>query len=373
MSAFPDSKTAAAEREEMLAIFFLRNAEANRLVFYRSAAGRAYRMWIESALPWPEDIEHPDDFCARKFGTSMRRFMAICLAPAYARVDSVHPSPEEAVFDPEAYFERSELDPELCARVLSELTYTDRLPASIVDDQATYWAFADMAATPYLKSSATTLVPCSVTRVFERGTTGVFWLLHASLSGKQERLNRLTSHFGHMFERYCLELAVESARTGTEVEGEIEYERAGSRGLVRSSDVLVSSLGKKAPSRAFFECSAIRPTQGLYTEASLDAFRKYVENLIRKLEQLDRTIRDHLDGAFALGRDLAGSNDTYIPVLVVDEPFQWTNHLRNVIESRLAEKGLFTHVNVARPIICDIGEYEHLWASVSLLSRPEKS
>jgi hypothetical protein len=363
-SAFPGSEVTGADREDSLAVFFLRNAEANRLAFYKAVAGRAYRYWIGTGLPWPDGLEHPDDYCRRSFGVSMRRFMAICLAPAYARVNMVEPSPSEAVFDPVAYFARAGIEErEVCA-VIDPLTYPSRLPSSVADEAATYWAFADLAAQPYLTSSETTLVPCSVTRAFERGTTGLFWLLHASLGGQGEAINLLTSHFGQLFEQYCLDVASLSAPSAVHVEGEIEYRRTGRRDLVKSSDVLVSGLGTRDASRVFVECAAIRPTQPLFRDAERSAFANYVAKLVGKLQQLDRSINDHRLGDFELTRDVAGPNDAYLPVLVVDEPFQWTVHLRNVLERETTGLGLFSPINVTKPIVCDVGEYEHLWHAV---------
>lgn len=362
MSSYPYGASSGSDREAELAIFFLRNAEANRLTYYQAVAGRAYALWLGSDVAWPDDLEDPDSFCRRRFGVSMRRFMAICLAPAYARVNMVDPSPEEAVFDPIAYFGRAGINRDDVERVLSELTFPDRLPANAVDDASTYWAFTDFAARPYLRSSESTLVPSSVSRAFERGTTGIFWLMHASLAGDESALNPYTSHFGILFEDYCLRIALGTAPTNTRVQGEVTYLRGGEE--VKSVDVLMSTTGRTAPARVFLECGTDRPVQSVYTHGDREAFNRYVARLVEKLEQLDRSVRDHRAGLFGLEADLAEINDSYLPMLVVDKPFQWTIHLRNVLDREIRGRGLFTGSDVAMPVVCDIGEYEHFWSVV---------
>lgn len=362
-SDFPKTGISARQRERELATFWLRNAEANRLTFYRATAGRAFSMWMDSRCSWPDDLNHPDDFCVRQFGVPVSLFMAICLAPAYARVNARDPSPQEAVFDPSVYFRNSGLDVEQAVSVLDQLTYPDRLPPETVNLPSTYWLFTDFAERPYLRSSRTTLVPASVSRAFERGTTGIFWLLHAAMRNRGDDVTDLTNHFGHIFEDYCLRVAEHSAGPSTNVEGELEYLKT-RRDRVKSVDILVSSLGRAAPCRVFIECAAIRPTQPLFEKASLEAFDSYVGRIVDKLRQIDRSISDHRADHFELTNDLARPDDTYIPLLVVDEPFQWSVHLRNVLDQRVNPLGLFSGVDVARPVICDIGEFEHLWSYV---------
>jgi hypothetical protein len=122
----------------------------------------------------------------------------------------------------------------------------------------------------------------------------------------------------------------------------------------------VSSTG---PARIFVECRAGRPSASLFATGSSDAFESYVQDVSGKLCQLDRCIRDHIDGGFVIPNDLAGSNDAYIPMLVLDEPFQWTFAFKLIVDRLVAQKRWFRHPRVSAPIICGIDDLDALVGS----------
>lgn len=337
-----------------IATWALRVGEANRLTFYRGAAGRAYQMWMNSDASWPEGLETVDEFCLRQFGLTYAAFVAIALAPAFARVNLRRPTPPDAIFVPEVYMATTRFDKEQVARVFAQLTYVaEHLRA---DDPATYWAFAELADRPYLPAPDPNLAASSVRFAFERATTSTFWMLHRAHAGS---VGDFTTHFGAVFEDYCLRLAQSVGRADCVVRPELEYrDRKGN--WVKTSDVLISEGGRCSPATTFVECRAVRPKRPLFEEGSLEAFDRYLEDLVGKLRQLDRVIGDYLERRFEVPDQIATGSDAIIPLLVVDQPFQWSPALRSLIEDAVKRNGWFRSPQVAFPIVCSISEYESL-------------
>src|SRR6266496_4101653 len=183
-------------------------------------------------------------------------------------------------------------------------------------------------------------------------------MMHASHAGG---VGPLTAHFGRLFENYCVGVAEGLDSSTTIVCGEIEYGPARSRR--KSADVLISTVSGRGPARVFVECRAGRPSSAMFRTGSREAFRRYVSDLVEKLRQLDRSIRDHQAGLFAIPGDVAGANDSYLPMLIVDVPFHWTFTFRNVVDDEIRRRSLFRDPRVAKPIVCSIDELESLVAA----------
>lgn len=362
LSQWPElSSPPTVSQTKAVAIYMLRNAEANRLAFYRAIAGRCYAMWIDRKVEWPEGLLTPEQFVEEEFGIDLRLFMAICLAPALMRANVTEANPNEAPFDPSVYFRNSSIPEETVTRVLETMTFPASLAPGVVERPGTYWNHTDVSARPYLVAAETLLVPGSVTRAFERGTTGIFWMLHERMRQEGD-VQPLTNHYGRIFEDYGMRLVESVMREGTVVQRETPYEWDGN--MMLSVDSLISTLGSMAPARILVEFSTIRPPQPLLEHGEVERFDEYLERMVGKLQQLDRSIRHHQAGAFEIAGDLAGTDDAYLPVLVVDEPFFWSPWLRDLVARRVAELQLFEVGAVAQPTVCHIGEFENLCALV---------
>jgi hypothetical protein len=337
------------------AIHAFRASELDKVIYPMTAAGRAHQLWLGSTVPWPSTVEHPDEFCRRTFGVSLRRFVAIAAAPALGRLSIDLSDPGSVPFNPRAYFSKTNIDGATASRVLGSLTY---IPPSAGCEELpeTYWCFFDLAARPLVPCGSDIIVPCSLRYSLERSTTGIFWMLHSATPGAA---GELTTHFGRMFEQYCLAAAVPLTSPTLTVRGELEYGPARSRR--KTCDVLITAAppnGSRA--RVFVECRAGRPPRPVFAEGSRDAFKGYLRDITEKLRQLDRVIRDHVAGAFTIPDDLAGGHDAYLPLLVVDTPFHWTFLLKNILDQAIARDGLFQDPRVSKPIVCSIDEYESL-------------
>lgn len=338
-----------------LAMYLFRSGELNRLRHPQPIAGRAQRMWIDSPVSWPAGVEHPDDFCRRTLGVSFDEFTAIAAAPALARLDHRSYAPDEVPFNPEHYFATTRVHPDSANRVLDQLTFRPAKSSSIVDDVATYWSLTDIAERPLLPAGPGLVVPSSLRFGLERPTTGVFWMLHAAHAGS---VGSLTEHFGRVFERYCADAAAGLHNDTVTVSPDFDYGPASDRR--RSPDVSITT-GPPTPVRVFIECRAGRPNSRVFRIGSRTDFEAYIRrDLVEKLGQLDRRISDHIHGRFRLPNDLAGPDDPYYPVLVVDEPFHWTAALRDVIDDRVRDLRLFRDPRVAQPIICGVDDYDSL-------------
>jgi hypothetical protein len=310
------------------AIYGFRAAEQNRITYPIAVAGRAFRLWLDSQVPWPSGIEHPDDYCRHRFGVGLHRFVAIAAAPAIGRFELDLNDPGAAPFNPPEYFAQSEVGVDTAAAVLRELTYAPRLgDSSVVGEPGEYWSFFDVADRPLMPCGTGIVVPCSLRYSLDRATTGLFWMLHAANAGN---VGPLTTHFGRMFENYCLRASEGLRSPTTAISGDFTY----ARGTKKTSDVLITGLGRgRVPVRIFVECGAMRPRASVFMTGNRADFDDYVEALMGKLAQLDRVITDHQAGAFRIPNDLAGPNDAALPVLVVDSPFHWTFTLRNVLDA----------------------------------------
>lgn len=335
-----------------------RAGELNRIRFPPAIGGRAYRLWLQPTLAWPSGLEHPDAFCEREFGVSLKRFVAIAAAPAITRVSVDPTDPSDVPFQVEHYFSTTRIDPAEARRVLDRLTYRAAVGPAALGDSSTYWSLLDLADRPYLPCGDDIVVPCSLRYALERATTGIFWMLRAANAGQ---VGELTSHFGQMFEAYCVTAAKGLVATGVTVSGDIEYGPPGRR--KRSPDILITALSTVAPVRIFVECRAGRPPSAVFTTGDLKAFDSYLDDLKGKLGQLDRGIQDHLSGEFTIPGDLAGHDDAYIPVLVVDEPFQWTFTLKLVLDRIIRERGWFRDSRVSAPIIMGVDDFDALVGS----------
>lgn len=360
LSQWPDfERSTGEERAKGVCIFLVRNAEANDITHFRAVAGRSFCMWIDRALSWPEGLRTPEEIVERNFDLALNEYLAICLAPAVMRVNQGQPDPSEAVFDPSSYFKNSGIPEEKVRAVLATLTFSDRLPPDAIDEKSTYWNHTDLSAHPYLKAAENLLIPASISRAFARGTTGVFWMIHEMLREEGD-VRPLTNHFGHIFEDYGLRLLEATSRD--RVIREIEYARG--RHTLLTVDGLLSTMGSRATARIFVEFSALRPTQAVFAEGSAEAFQDYLDRIIEKLGQLNSSIVHHQEGTFKIDGDIAGIDDAYIPVLVIDKPFLWSPSLRELIDHQCATQQFFDRGPVARPVVCDIGEFENLCASV---------
>lgn len=344
-----------------LAVFMLRNAETNRLAFYRAIAGRSFAMWIDRHLDWPDDLPTPEDFVEEEFGVELGQFMAICLAPALMRTSVTDAEPAEAPFDPIAYFQNTSLSEETVSGVLETMTFPTNLTTEVLEQPKTYWNHTDVSARPYFIASETLLIPGSITRAFERGTTGIFWMLHEKVRAGGD-VHLLTDHFGRIFEDYGLRLIESVVSDETVIQRETAYQWENN--TVLSVDCLMSTLGAKAPARIFVEFSTIRPPQPLFAEGDMQSFNDYLARIVDKMKQLDRSIQHHQDGAFEIVDDFAGPDDAYLPVLVVDEPFFWSPWLRDLVGQQIADLKLFRAGAVAQPTVCHIGEFENLCALI---------
>jgi hypothetical protein len=361
-SNWPDFSSPLSDDERRsLAVFMLRNAETNRLAFYRAIAGRSFAMWIDRQLEWPDGLPTPEEFVKEEFGIDLGQFLAICLAPALMRANVTEAEPSEAPFDPAVYYRNTTLPYEVIAAVLATMTFPTNLTPEELNRPGTYWNHTDVSARPYFVASEALLIPGSITRAFERGTTGVFWMLHEKVR-RDGDVQPLTNHFGRIFEDYGLRLIESVVSDGTIVQRETEYQWENNTLL--SVDGLIATLGAKAPARVFVEFSTIRPAQAVLEVGDLETFEGYITRIVEKLRQLDRSIRHHQSGAFEIAGDFAGIDDAYLPVLVVDEPFFWSPWLRDLVAQQVTDLALFRVGAVAQPTICHIGEFENLCALV---------
>lgn len=349
------------EERRSLAVFMLRNAEANRLAFYRAIAGRSFVMWVDRQLDWPDDLPTPEEFVEEEFGLELGQFMAICLAPALMRTTVTEAEPSEAPFDPSVYFQNTSVPVEAVEAVLETMTFPMGLPPEVLDQPGTYWNHTDVSTRPYFVASDSLLVPGSVTRAFERGTTGIFWMLHEKVRAEGD-VQPLTNHFGRIFEDYGLRLIESVAPKNAVVQRETEY--LWENNTLLSVDCLMSTLGQKAPARVFVEFSTIRPSQPLFDEGDIQSFDGYLARIVDKMKQLDRSIQHHQSGAFEVVDDFAGADDAYLPVLVIDEPFFWSPWLRDLVTQALADLKLFRIGAIAQPTVCHIGEFENFCALI---------
>ncbi len=339
---------------ETVAIWAIRNGEANRLAFYRATAGRAFQMWFNSGAPWPQDLRSIDDYCRERYRLTYREFVALALSPAFARVNLANPNPSDAIFVPTQFLRTSRFNPSEIERVFEDLTFQP----SATDPEAAepYWSFTRFALRPYIAAPFPNLAATSVRFAFERATTATFWMLHQAHAGA---VGDFTTHFGAVFQDYCLRLAASVERETCRVQDEFAY-RNGLGDTVQTSDILIAEGGGCAPASIFIECAALRPRGDLLSDGSRDAFLDYFERLVGKLEQLDRVIGDYLAGAFSLPNAIGTVNDSVIPLLVVDKPFQWSFALRAMVDDRVRTEGWFRWPQVTRPVVCSISEFENL-------------
>jgi hypothetical protein len=190
-----DSLTPVAS-EEMneydLAIYGFRTSELNQIRKPPSVAGRAHRLWVDSPVTWPSELEDPNSFCDREFGTSFARFAAIAAAPALARMSVDSTRPDDIPVHPRDYFEKTRIDTDEAAAVLGRLTYHTTAGPEAVEAEVFYWSLVDLANRPMVPCGTGLLVPTSLRYGLERATTGVFWMLHAAHAGD---VGRLTTHF----------------------------------------------------------------------------------------------------------------------------------------------------------------------------------
>lgn len=349
------TENAAGASNRDLALWKLRQIAMHRNVFFKAEAGRAYRLWIDSRVVWPDHVEHPEEYTQRRFGCSLQTVLAVASTPMFqAMYASQDQDPGGAVLDPGVFFEPTAIDTDTATGILDAITYRPRGPAAL-DDEATYCGWADVAARPYMPAGPNLLTVASPAMAFVRATTGVFWMLHAEVSGTG-RIHDLTGHFGRMFEDYVLRLAEEVASDRLLVFGDVVYGREERR----SSDVLICQAGPERRARVFVEAGAVRPTRPVFEYGDTAEFDTYVDRLAEKLDQLDRSITDHIQGRFDIAGDPLVGELAYVPVLVVDGPFTWSPELRDLLDSRSDVAGLFRQQMATSPVVCSIGEYESL-------------
>lgn len=336
------------------AMYAIRASELNHFHLPQTVAGRAYRLWLDARLPWPDRLESPEDYCRRRFGVGVREFVAIAAAPPVGRLSIDLAEPGDVPFSPEAYFAECSVQSATAAEVLEALTYRAERDFDAVEQAEMYWSFLDLADRPLMPCGDGLVVPCSLRYSLERATTGLFWMMHAAGAGN---VGPFTTHFGRLFEDYCLRCAEGLRSPSTVVSGEVEYGTAASGR--RSADILVSTAQDRGTTaRVFIECRAGRPSSAVFTHGSREAFSLYIVDLIKKLVQLDRSITDHLRGSYAIPGDIGGADDSYLPMLVVDVPFHWTFLLKSILDRELCCLQLFRDPRVALPIVCSIEEFE---------------
>lgn len=344
-----------------VAIWQIRNVAMNESITYITQAGRADLIWNHSRVPWPSSLEEPPALANRVFGCDMTTAMAIVAAPMFTAMSGADQGdPAMAVIHPTNYFaDHTGIDPTVAQTVLAHFTYTPD-PPSIVDTEAVYFNTASVEARPYMAATEDLLAVASPGLVGRRATTGTFWLLHED-ARQRGRSQTFTGHFGRMFQDYALRLAEATMVSATRlVRDEISFGKPEHD----SSDILICQLGPHKQARVFIEVSTIRPTQPLFNTGDDASFDRYVELIRGKLKQLDESIKHHQQGRFRIKDDPLPADATYVPLLVVDEPFQWSEQLRDVIESAPTIASMFRHPAVTKPIIISIGEYEALSQAV---------
>jgi hypothetical protein len=301
-------------------------------------------------------VQDPNAFSIERFGVSLPRFIAIASGPAFHRMQTDFDDPGSVLFIPEQFFAQTQIGIETTTSVIDALTF-EPIPGDPITEQSTYWALTDLAARPLFRCGTDVMTVSSLRYGLERATTGVFWMLHASHQGS---VGPFTEHFGFLFEDYCVNVAKGMATDILTVSGEIPYGPKARR--VRSSDVLIStqSTVRNLGGHVFVECRAGRPRREVFESGSVEAFREYLDDVTKKLRQLDQRIRDHANGEFEIPGDVARRTDTCVPVLVLDEPFQWTPALRQLLDDRVRERRLFQAQNVAKVIVCGVSEFEYL-------------
>lgn len=339
-----------------LAIFFIRSAVLSRRTFFKARSGRAYLMWFDCRIPWPETALDPDGFCDRAFGCSHRRFTSIALAPALARVNyTPETSPDAAVFDPTSYYKNTNVSRSESETILDSLGFVPDDPG-VFETPAPYWDFRAFAQRPFVPAGSGLLMPAGAGNAVTAATTGIFWSMHSVLSEAGE-VHQLTDHYGRIFEDYAVRLFESIESDGRLVSGEIKYgTKAANK---RSSDVLVVEYSDN-PVRVFVETSTIRPRSELFTDGSVDALDAYVERIVDKLKQLNSVINDHIDQRFEIHGDALETAGAYVPLCVIDEPFFWTPSLWSLLQDQILQASLFSPQNVTRPIVCDINDLERI-------------
>lgn len=342
----------------LTAMWALRNGHANKRAYFLALGGRAFLLWFDSRVPWPAGVMSPDAYTQERFGLSLAEFIAVATTPAFLQVsDRNERDPGDIVIDPEKYFKPSRFTGEQVSAVIGGLVH-DTLSPEVVEDEATYWSFADLQATPYLHAPEPLIAPASVSYAFERGTTGVFWMLHAELAGE---VGEFTTHFGRMFEDYGLRIAETIAGDTTLVRGEIAYGTA-SRPK-KSCDMIITTTTRLGWAHVFIECTALRPSLPVLAHGDPGEWQRYLDRLSDKLRQLSTVITDFKRGEFAIPSDPAPRAAPILPLVVVDEPFEWTFVMRDLVDGICVERGLFRQPDVARPVIGSLDEFENLVAA----------
>lgn len=254
----------------------------DKLVYAPQAAGPSYLIRLDARIGWPNGVETPEDYCQRTFSMSVRRFMAIAAAPGIARHDVDVLGLDQVPFNVQQHYAQSRVTVEEATQVIDALTYSppNTDPNSLISDRATFWCFFDFAAQPFVPAGEGLVVPCSFRHSFERATSGIFWMMHAAQHGSVERL---TTHFGHLFEDYCLRITEPLASESLTVSGEIEYGPAGSQ--KKGADILLTTSQGRFSARVFVECRAGRPPRSVFAEGDVVAFRRYLDDLVEKLKQ----------------------------------------------------------------------------------------
>ncbi|HVV35181.1 MAG TPA: hypothetical protein VHC63_01170 [Acidimicrobiales bacterium] len=336
-----------------MAMYAMRAAEINKTASAVSVGGRAYRLWLTPTSDWPSGLETVDEYCLRNFGISAGLFSAIAMAPALMLLD-IKLSGANPVFNTTSYFSETTVDPELAVAVLDQLTFQPTR-SDISGQEPTYWCFYDFAETPLLPCGPDLLVPACLRFAIERATTGIFWMLHRDAG---DHTGALTTHFGRMFESYCVEVTRPLSSPDLVVSGEVEYGRKAARR--KSSDVMIAVNHETRKARVFVECRAGRPPRAVFEVGDRTSFIAYVEDLKGKLRQLDRSITDHRSGMFAIEGDEVPASAPYLPLLVLDEPFQWSIALRALLDECIETEQLFRTDQVLLPMVCGLTEYEYM-------------
>ena len=288
--------------------------------------------------PWPTTLQHPDEFSAERFGVPLSSFIAIAAAPLLRRLKPDFDNPESVLFVPAKYFAPTKFSVDVTNTVIEALTFRP-IPGSPESAQSTYWSLIDVADRPLFHCGTEVMTASSLRYGLERATTGVFWMLHTSHEGN---VGVLTEYYGFLFEDYCVNVARGMAKKTLTVSGEMFYGSKARR--VRSSDVLISTQStRRIGGHVFVECRAGRPRRAVFESGSVAAFEGYLDDVMKKLGQLDQCIRDHINrvAGFEIDGDVARRCDTYIPVLVLDEPFEWTQGFGGLLDALIRDKRLF--------------------------------
>jgi hypothetical protein len=191
---------------------------------------------------------------------------------------------------------------------------------------------------PVLRLSSGEMVPLSQRLLFERLSSGVFWIVHDYLKKAEgdDARAKFTRFVGELFQQQVHEILRDMIGDSPHVSKRLFDDFEYGEPRVRGSDATVVYQDAVI----FVEASVARlryvPT---VLEADLDSLAEDVDKcVLAKARQLDRVVRDFRAGKFSLG-NVNPRVVPVIPVLVLIEPFPHFVLTIRDIERRLQERG----------------------------------